>query len=208
MLVLEEENPELFQRVQEKNLSRQYDLLTNCIEIGLQQGPAAFDKYTLWALNHVAVANISQFGGRFRNEPIYVGNHIPPHFRDVPELMDRFVSTIHENWFTWTSTQLAAYGLWRLNWIHPFIEGNGRTARATCYYLMCVRFGALLPGNKIVPERIRENRGPYVAALRSADTAWEQGNLDFSQMESYLAGLLMDQLREVAPSDLPPDTFS
>ena len=136
MLVLRGETPELFERVQEKNLSRQYDLLLNCIEIGLTQNcPAAFDKYTLWALNHVAVANISQFGGRFREEPIYVGNHIPPHFAKVPELMDRFISTIHENWYLWTPAQVGAYALWRLNWVHPFIEGNGRTARATCYYM-------------------------------------------------------------------------
>jgi hypothetical protein len=92
MLVLEKDNPELYTRIQEKNLIRQYDLLTNDIEIGLTQGPTAFDKYMLWALNHVAVANISQFGGRFRSEPIYVGDHVPPHFREVPELMDRFVS--------------------------------------------------------------------------------------------------------------------
>jgi Fic/DOC family len=126
MVVLEENDPELFERVQERNLIRQYDLLTNCIEIGLKQGPSALDKYTIWALNHVAVANISQFGGRFREEPIYLEHHIPPHFREVPELMDRFLSTIHENWFLWSPTELAAYGLWRLNWIHPFIEGNGR----------------------------------------------------------------------------------
>jgi Fic family protein len=96
MIVLEGVDLELFDRVQEQNLIRQYDLLTNCIEIGLKQGPTAIDKYTLWALNHVAVANISQFGGRFREEPIYVGNHVPPHFRQVPDLMDRFISTIHE----------------------------------------------------------------------------------------------------------------
>jgi Fic family protein len=196
MLVLENTDPALFQLVQEKNLSRQYDLLLNCIEIGLTQGPTAFDKYTLWALNHVAVANLSQFGGRFRDEPIYVGSHIPPHFRDVPELMDRFISTIHENWFGWSATDLAAYALWRLNWVHPFIEGNGRTARATCYYMLCVRSGLLLPGNTIVPERIRENRQPYYAALQAADQAWEQGNLDFGVMEGYLAGLLEAQLRD------------
>src|SRR5713226_5281795 len=124
MIVLKHDDPELYDRLQEKNLVRQYDFLTTCIEIGLKQGPTAFDKYTLWALYHVAVANISQFGGRFREEPIYVGN-----FKEVPELMDRFISTIHENWFNWTPTEMAAYGLWRLNWIHPFIEGNGRTAR-------------------------------------------------------------------------------
>ena len=90
----------------------------------------------LWDLKHVAVANISQFGGRFREEPIYVGTHKPPHFRDVPELMDQFISSFHENWYDWTATELAAYGLWRLNWNYPFMEGNGRTARAASYYLL------------------------------------------------------------------------
>lgn len=201
MVVLEENDPELFERVQERNLIRQYDLLTNCIEIGLKQGPSALDKYTIWALNHVAVANISQFGGRFREEPIYLEHHIPPHFREVPELMDRFLSTIHENWFLWSPTELAAYGLWRLNWIHPFIEGNGRTARAVCYYLLCARTGNLLPGRKIVPERIRDDRKPYYKALKECDIAWEAGKLDLSSMEDFLAGLLQAQLED---DGLPP----
>ncbi len=196
MIVIEKQDPELYGRVQELNLIRQYDLLANCVEIGLKQGHIAFDKYVIWALNHVAVANISQFGGRFRQEPIYVGNHIPPHFKDVPELMDRFISTLHENWLEWTPTEIAAYGLWRLLWIHPFIEGNGRTARAVCYYLLCARSGALLPGRKIVPERIRENRVPYYAALGAADRAWDGGNLDCSELEAYLADLLIAQLSE------------
>lgn len=197
MLVLEGDNQELFTKIQEKNLIRQYDLLTNCVEIALNHhAPTALDKYTLWALNHVAIASISQFGGRFREEPIYVGNHKPPHFQNVPDLMDRFISFIHENWFLTTPTQLAAYGLWRMNWIHPFIEGNGRTARAVCYYLLCTRSGGLLPGSKTVPERIRNDREPYYAALRSADEAWDQGNLDVSEMEAYLARLLEAQLRD------------
>lgn len=110
--------------------------------------------------------------------------------------MDRFISTIQENWYVWTATELAAYGLWRLNWIHPFVEGNGRTARAVCYFLLCVRSGVLLPGRKIVPERIRENRAGYEAALVAADRAWDDGNLDFSDMEDYLAVLLQAQLEE------------
>ncbi len=196
MVILKGNNSDMYEKMQDKNLIRQYDFLTNCIELGLQQGPTAIDKYMLWALNHIAVANISQFGGRFRQEPIYIGDHIPPHFRDVPDCMDRFISFIHENWFFLSPTQLAAYGLWRLNWIHPFVEGNGRTARATCYYLLCVRHGNLLPGRKIVPERIRENRQPYYAALRAADRAWENGHLDFSELEAYLARLLEAQIKD------------
>jgi Fic family protein len=110
--------------------------------------------------------------------------------------MDRFVSTIQEKWYVWTATELAAYGLWRLNWIHPFVEGNGRTARAVCYFLLCVRSKALLNGRKIVPERIREHRAGYEAALVAADRAWDNGHLEFSEMEEYLAAWLQAQLED------------
>ena len=98
MSAREKDNPALFAKIQEQNLLRQYDLLSNCIEIGIEKGIEAFDKYTLWCLNYEAVSNIAQFGGRYRKEPIYVGNHIPPHFKDVPDEMDRFFSVVHENW--------------------------------------------------------------------------------------------------------------
>jgi Fic family protein len=195
--VREKDNPAPFAKVQEQNLLRQCDLLSNCIEIGLDKGIESFDKYTLWALNYTAVANISQFGGRYREEPIYVGNHRPPHFKVVPNQMDRFFSVIHENWTIMEHpTILPAYALWRLNWIHPFVEGNGRTARAACYYLICMKQGRLLGGKKIVPERIRENRRPYYDALKAADQAWEQGDFNVSQLADYLSGLLKAQLTD------------
>jgi Fic family protein len=93
-------------------------------------------------------------------------------------------------------TILPAYALWRLNWIHPFVEGNGRTARAACYYLICMKQGRLLGGKKIVPERIRENRRPYYDALKAADQAWEQGDFNVSQLADYLSGLLKAQLTD------------
>jgi Fic family protein len=111
--------------------------------------------------------------------------------------MDRFFSLVHENWETLDHpTMLPAYALWRLNWIHPFVEGNGRTARAACYYLLCLRQRQLLPGSKIVPERIRENRLPYYAALQAADVAWESGHFDVRELTNYLGDLLKQQLSE------------
>lgn len=62
---------------------------------------------------------------------------------------------------------------------------------------MCLRQGALLPGKKIVPERIRENREPYYAALRSADRHWANGHFNVDELAGYLAGLLKDQLLDV-----------
>ena len=197
MPVRKEDNPELFAHIEEQNLLRQYNLLTNCIEIGCEKGIDSFDSSTVWALNHAAIANIAQFGGRYREQPIYVGNHIPPHFDRVPNLMDQFFSFIHENWYIMDHpTLLPAYALWRLNWIHPFVEGNGRTARAAGYYLICLRRNGMLPGTKIVPERIRDNREPYYAALQSADRAWADGHLDVSELAEYLQKLLKDQLKD------------
>jgi len=197
MSVREADDPQLFARIQEQNLLRQYDLLANCVDIGLKKGIEAFDKYTLWSLNAAAVANIAQFGGRFREQPIYVGNHIPPHFKEVPNLVDQFISVIHEIWtIEMHPTVLPAYALWRLNWIHPFVEGNGRTARAACYLLICLRQGALLPGKKIVPERIRENRQPYYEALQAADRHWANGDFNVEDLAKYLEGLLVAQLTE------------
>lgn len=204
MFVLEEEDKYLYDRVQEKNLDRQYDFLLNCVEIGLKQGLRAFDKYLLWSLNATAVANISQFGGRFREEPVYLRDHKPPHFSRVPHLMDQFISTVHENWFVWSTTELAAYVLWRLNWIHPFIEGNGRTARAACYYIICARAGGLPGGKIILPEGIRRERRPYYEALSEADRAWDNGELQFPKMESYLARLLDEQVMDIDPPGNDP----
>src|SRR3546814_12359061 len=78
----------------------------------------------------------------------------------------------------------------------PFIEGNGTTYCAACYFLLCVRSGDLLPGLKIVPERIKEDRDGYERALFAADRAWDHGHLDFSVMEDYLATLLQAQLAD------------
>lgn len=197
MSVREADDPAFFARVQEQNLLRQYDLLTNCIEIGCRKGVEAFDKYTLWSLNAAAIANIAQFGGRFREQPVLVGDHVPPHFNDVPHLVDQFLSLVHEDWENLNHpTLLPAYALWRLNWIHPFIEGNGRTARAACYYLICLRCGGLLPGKKTVPERIRENRDPYYDALRDADEHWANGQFNVDKLAAYLADLLAAQLSD------------
>lgn len=198
MLIIESQDKALYNSLQEKNLARQYDLLVNFIQLGTKLGPHSPDKYTLYALNHSAVCGISQMAGRYREEPIYIGNsgHKPPHCQDIPDLVDRFFSFLYENWDTADAYTLAAYGLWRLNWIHPFIEGNGRTSRAICYYILCTKLGRLLPGDTIVPELIRANRAPYYEALRAADTAWDNGDLNLSNMSQYLADLVKKQISE------------
>lgn len=87
--------------------------------------------------------------------------------------------------------------MWRLNWIHPFTDGNGRTSRAISYLVLCVRLKALLPGKLTIPEQIEQDRTPYYKALEAADNAWERGKIDLTAMKQLLAAMLAKQLHAV-----------
>jgi Fic/DOC family len=62
---------------------------------------------------------------------------------------------VNENWEGSSPVHLSAYVLWKLNWIHPFTDGNGRTARAISYLLLCLRLGYRLPGTNTIPKKNR-----------------------------------------------------
>jgi Fic family protein len=100
---------------------------------------------------------------------------------------------VNSNW-DHLAVHLASYLMWRLNWIHPFFGGNGRSARAISYLVLCARLGFRLPGEKTIPELIIADREPYYAALRQADAAWAEGRLDLTAMEGLMSSLLADQL--------------
>ena len=87
--------------------------------------------------------------------------------------------------------------MWRLNWIHPFDDGNGRTSRAVSYLVLCVRTGSRLPGSNTIPDRIADNKFPYYDALDAADAAWKDERLDVSAMEKLLEDHLAAQLVQV-----------
>jgi Fic family protein len=84
--------------------------------------------------------------------------------------------------------------MWRLNWIHPFADGNGRTSRIISYVVLSIRAGAILPGTPTIPDQIVDNRNPYFDALDAADSAYRDGKIDVSKMEGLLAALLAKQL--------------
>lgn len=89
---------------------------------------------------------------------------------------------------------LASYLIWRINWIHPFFGGNGRTARAVSYLIPCAKLGFALPGTKTIPELIGESRKRYIDALQTADAAWEERRLGLVPMEDLMSELLAQQL--------------
>ncbi len=89
--------------------------------------------------------------------------------------------------------------LWKLNWIHPFADGNGRTARAVMYVVLSVKLDSLLPGAPTIPEQIAGNKKPYYDALEAADEHLiANEKLDVSRLEEMLDAMLSTQLVNAA----------
>lgn len=103
----------------------------------------------------------------------------------------------NDKWDEKSPIHLAAYVMWRLNWIHPFTDGNGRTSRAVSYLVLCIRLHALLLGKVTIPEQIEENRTPYYQALEAADEAWTEGRIELTEMKDLLAAMLAKQLHAI-----------
>jgi Fic family protein len=102
---------------------------------------------------------------------------------------------VNDNWESSTPIHLAAYVMWRLNWIHPFADGNGRTSRILSYVVLSIRAGFVLPGSPTIPDQIVDNRVPYFDALDAADDAYREGGIiDVSKMEELIGSLLATQL--------------
>jgi Fic family protein len=95
--------------------------------------------------------------------------------------------------------------MWRLNWIHPFTDGNGRTSRAASYIILCLKLGYRIPGKNTIPDQIAANKTPYYKALEAADNAWEQGRIDLSEMKELLDAMLAKQLLEILTESLSGD---
>ncbi len=147
------------------------------------------------SLHREALGGISLFAGNYRPSAVEISKskHLPPPAHLVPELVEQMCDYVNDNW-TKKAIHLGAYVMWRLNWIHPFADGNGRTARIVSYVILTIRSGFILPGTPTIPDQIVTDRRGYFNALDQADAAWKEERLDVTAMEELLGGMLARQL--------------
>ena len=102
---------------------------------------------------------------------------------------------VNQHWDAKSPLHLSAYVLWRLNWVHPYADGNGRMARAASYVVLSIKLNSILPGTKTIPDQISEDKSPYYKALEAADISWKQNAaVDVSGLEAMLGRMLAVQL--------------
>jgi Fic family protein len=196
--------PELITDPQERAVAearnglRQYDAAVGAIQAALERGSFKLRPSLVLGLQREALAGISSYAGNYRPGGVSIqgSEHEPVGAHLVPELVEDMCDYVNDHWSESTPIHLAAYVMWRLNWIHPFADGNGRTSRMASYVVLSIRAGALLPGTPTIPDQIVDNREPYFAALDAADSAFKDARIDVTKMEDLLASLLANQLAE------------
>lgn len=185
-------------RIEVRNAIGQFDWAIGRIESGLEEQSYNLDLSQLLILNLLAVNGIRVDAGRLRVYSVGIRNspHKPPPQDEVPGLVDEMLAYVNTNWDR-SALHLAAYLLWRVNWIHPFGEGNGRTSRMVAYMILSIRLGFLLPGTRTIPDLIAGDRKTYYDALSAADQMAVEGKIDVSQMEALVEQLLAEQLADL-----------
>ncbi|MBM6592446.1 Fic family protein [Microvirga pudoricolor] len=189
-------DPQIKAEAEALNGLRQYDAGISAVQSALDRGSFKLRPSLVLGLQREALKGISMYAGNFRPAGMEIegSKHEPPGAHLVPELIEEMCDYVNENWESSTPIHLGAYLMWRLNWIHPFADGNGRTSRILSYVVMSIRAQSLLPGTPTIPDQIVENRVPYFDALDAADEAWSHGQVNVSKMEALLAGMLARQL--------------
>ena len=154
---------------------------------------------TILQLHQAALDGLHALAGTWRNTTVKIGGsgHKPPEAAFVSEEIEHLCDYINENW-SLSAVHLAAYVLWKLNWIHPFADGNGRTARAIAYVVLSIKLDSVLPGAPTIPEQIAGNKKPYYDALETADKHLAGGEVDVSDLEKMLDAMLSTQLLSAA----------
>lgn len=168
----------------------------------------------LLQLQALAVEGIYPCGGTYRDARTKItisdSDHKPP---DAALVSGHIVDLLEHLDSTRTTTpalERAAYALWRLNWIHPFRGGNGRTSRCLAYLIICLDLGMMVPGVPTLPTLIYDKRKEYVQALKSADASLRAAiaaqealpedqrdpdpRADLGVMKAYLQDLVLEQM--------------
>lgn len=138
---------------------------------------------TLKNIHQIILKDIDDLNaGKYRTENVTISGaiHIPPQHLLLPELMQKLMAEYEKEWKECHPVIKACLLHGEFVKIHPFIDGNGRTARLILNFEL-MKYG--YPPIIITKER----RAEYYEALDIAHTT-----MDYSKFIELIADFLMD----------------
>lgn len=126
-----------------------------------------FSEDVILRLHHLFYSRVDENkAGQYRSEQIFISGteYVPPPADAIPELMKALALELNEKNKTLHPVHLAAYAHRRLVDIHPFEDGNGRTARLLMNLVLVNKGYCLIS----IPPILRHE---YIFALQQAQQA-------------------------------------
>lgn len=150
---------------------------------------------------------IKMIPGEFRDRVVYVGGHEAPAHTIIPTLFNLYESNykVHPSFVQAKKVIYAIASHHRLTWIHPFLDGNGRTSRLV---LDGIFTGIQLQGYGLwnISRGLARNSNEYKKYLGAADLPRQgdmdgRGALSLNGLKIYIKFMLetaLDQVKYMA----------
>lgn len=152
-------------------------------------------------LHQMVIQDIDkEWAGRYRDRNVIIGGakHVPPEAVEIPGQMHDLISWLRHNKNNLHPIELAAILHHKLVYIHPFFDGNGRTARLAMNILL------MQDGYPLIII-LKNDRKKYYRVLSSADDG------DYIPLVRFIAQCaersLNVYLKAVAPSAETKEKF-
>lgn len=165
----------------------------------IEESSDPIDEHFICELQKMAVEGLVHEGdpnaGSYRDVSISIAgsNHEPPDADDVPALMRELVKFINRDCEQQYDLLKVSVAHHQFVWIHPFRNGNGRTARLLTY-AMIVRLFDVRQSRLFNPTAVFcSNRNKYYEMLKVADSKNNEAQVRWCQF--VLQGLL-DELQK------------
>jgi Fic family protein len=154
-----------------------------------RNSPFVFSEDVMLQLHRLFYQRIEpENAGRYRGIQVFITgtDYVPPKPEDVPALMHDFADTLSGQWERLHPVRLAAFAHRRLADIHPFTDGNGRTARLLMNLILIHRGYPVAS----IPPVLRLD---YINALQAAQSA---ENPDDEKFIRLVAGCVLETQRD------------
>jgi Fic family protein len=162
------------------NSGKAFDLM-----LSMAQDRKAITRNTLLALHEAIVAG-APYAGSFRDVPVFISGapvHVPPEPEEVRPLMEKVFATYESDLATRHPIVAGAKLHYNLLTVHPFEDGNGRTARLV-HNLHLVKHG--FP--PIIIDAVND-KPKYFDVLVEAQSSGEPGKGDPAPFIEYMTSL-------------------
>jgi Fic family protein len=155
------------------------------------------EEYNKLVLNNLPLQDEDIVPGEIRKHRVTVGRYVAPNAAECRELLERLCImlegenfTLGEDWAIASGVMKAIIAHLYIAWIHPFGDGNGRTARLV-EFRICISSGVPDPAAHLLSNHYNETRSAYYNVL---DQTSKTGN-PFPFINYALQGFV-DQLEE------------